>query len=241
VRALHAAIGSIVLTTAAAAQEGGCARERAIMVETIRAHAYFARDVLPGGISARVLRAMETTPRERFVPGGSCALAHADRPLAIGHGQTISQPFVVALMTELAAVGADDTVLEIGTGSGYQAAVLAPLARTVCTVEIVAPLGEAAAARLKELGYSNVQVKIGDGYLGWPECGPFDAIVVTAALGHVPQPLIDQLRVGGRLVMPLGPAGAAQELTVVEKIAPGATKRRSVTLVRFVPFVRPPN
>jgi protein-L-isoaspartate(D-aspartate) O-methyltransferase len=130
-------------------------------------------------------------------------------------------------------------VLEIGTGSGYQAAVLAPLVRTVCTIEIVRPLAEAAAQRLKELGYDNVRVRAGDGYHGWPECGPFDAIVVTAALGHVPPPLIEQLKVGGRLVMPIGSAYTTQELSVVEKIAPGETRTRTVTLVRFVPFTRP--
>ena len=142
------------------------------------------------------------------------------------------------LMTDLAAAKFDDTVLEVGTGSGYQAAVLARLVRKVCTVEIIPPLAEAAANVLKELGYDNVSVKIGDGYEGWPECGPFDAVIVTAALGHVPPPLIEQLRVGGRLVMPLGPAHAPQRLTVIEKIAPSETRMRSITLVNFVPFTR---
>jgi protein-L-isoaspartate(D-aspartate) O-methyltransferase len=144
-------------------------------------------------------------------------------------------------MTELAAVKGDDVVLEIGTGSGYQAAVLARLARKVCTVEIVAPLGEQAAAALKEQGYDNVEVRIGDGYRGFPECGPFDAIVITAAIGHVPQPLIDQLKVGGRLVMPLGPSAAGQQLTVIEKTAPDKTVSRGVIGVRFVPFTGPQN
>jgi protein-L-isoaspartate(D-aspartate) O-methyltransferase len=141
-------------------------------------------------------------------------------------------------MTHLAAVKTDHTVLEIGTGSGYQAAILAPLARKVCTVEIIPPLAEAAAKLLGELGYDNVSVKAGDGYHGWRDCGPFDAIVVTAALGHVPPPLIEQLKVGGRLVMPLGPAQATQQLTVVDKTAPGETRTRSTILVRFVPFTR---
>jgi protein-L-isoaspartate(D-aspartate) O-methyltransferase len=174
------------------------------------------------------------------VPGRSCAVAYGDGPLLIGRGQTISQPFIVALMTHLAAVKPDDTALEIGTGSGYQAAVLARLVRKVCTVEIIPALAEAAAKVLRELGYDNVSVKVGDGYYGWPECGPFDAVVVTAALGHVPPPLIDQLKTGGRLVMPLGPAGGLQQLVVVEKIAPGQTTRRSVIPVRFVPFTRSP-
>jgi protein-L-isoaspartate(D-aspartate) O-methyltransferase len=161
-----------------------------------------------------------------------------DGPVLIGQGQTISQPFIVALMTDLAAVKVDDTVLEVGTGSGYQAAVLARLVRKVCTIEIIPLLAEAAANVLKDLGYDNVSVKVGDGYQGWSECGPFDAVVVTAALGHVPLPLIEQLKVGGRLVMPLGPADAPQQLTVVEKIEPSETRMRSIILVSFVPFTR---
>jgi protein-L-isoaspartate(D-aspartate) O-methyltransferase len=150
----------------------------------------------------------------------------------------ISQPFVVALMTDLAAVKPDHTVLEVGTGSGYQAAILARLVRKVCTVEIIPPLAEAAAKVLRDLGYDNVSVKVGDGYHGWPECGPFDATIVTAALEHVPSALIEQLKVGGRLVIPLGPVYAPQQLTVVEKIAPSETRMRSIIPVRFVPFTR---
>ena len=157
---------------------------------------------------------------------------------SIGHDQTISQPFIVALLTHLAELKSDDTVLEVGTGSGYQAAVLARLVRKVCTVEIIPPLAEAAAKLLRELGYDNVIVKVGDGYFGWPECGPFDAMIVTAALDHVPPPLIEQLKVGGRLVMPLGPAHAPQQLTIIERIAPSETRMRSITLVAFVPFTR---
>ena len=141
-------------------------------------------------------------------------------------------------MTHFAEVKFDHTVLEVGTGSGYQAAILAQLVRKVCTVEIIAPLAEAAAESLRNLGYNNVSVKVGDGYHGWLECGPFNAIIVTAALGHVPPPLIEQLKVGGRLVMPLGPAHTSQQLSVVEKIAASETKTRSVVLVRFVPFTR---
>jgi len=162
-------------------------------------------------------------------------------PLTIGLGQTISQPFIVALMTELAEVGPDHVVLEVGTGSGYQAAILARLARKVCSIEIVPKLAEAAAKALKDLAYDNVSVRVGDGYDGWLECGPFDAIVVTAALEQLPPPLIEQLKVGGRLVMPVGPAYTTQHLTVVEKAASGKTTTRSVALVRFVPFTRSQN
>ena len=222
----------ILLGTASIAPAAECARERAAMVETIRAYAQSGPP-----ISGRVLQAMDETARHLLIPQQpSCTEAYADRPLPIGRGQTISQPYIVALMTELAAVRQDDTVLEIGTGSGYQAAVLARLARKICTMEIVAPLGEQAAVALKAQGYDNVEVRIGDGYRGFPECGPFDAIVITAGIGHVPQPLIDQLKVGGRIVLPLGPVSAGQQLTVIEKIAPDRITSRSVIAVRFVPF-----
>ena len=217
----------MAVASEAMAQDPQCGPERAAMVETIRGYARSEASVLgPQGISDRVLEAMGQTDRHRFVPGRSCSVAYMDGPVLIGLGQTISQPFIVALMTDLAAVKVDDTVLEVGTGSGYQAAVLARLVRKVCTVEIIPPLAEAAANVLKDLGYDNVSVKVGDGYLGWPECGPFDAMIVTAALDHVPPPLIEQLKVGGRLVMPLGPAHAPQQLTVIEKIAPSEARTR---------------
>jgi protein-L-isoaspartate(D-aspartate) O-methyltransferase len=226
----------------ATAEDKKCVREHAAMVETIRAYARSEVGLLgPQGISESVLEAMAQTERHRFIPEGSCSVAYADRPVFIGQNQTISQPFIVALMTHFAEVKFDHTVLEVGTGSGYQAAILARLVRKVCTVEIIPPLAEAAAKLLKNLGYDNVSVKVGDGYHGWLECGPFDAMIVTAALEHVPPPLIEQLKVGGRLVMPLGAAHATQQLTVVEKIAAGKTKTRSVTLVRFVPFTRSPD
>ncbi|MGD9920867.1 MAG: protein-L-isoaspartate(D-aspartate) O-methyltransferase [Pseudorhodoplanes sp.] len=225
----------IVASVVSIARATDCARERAAMVDTIRA---YARSGPP--VSERVLQAMGEVERRRLIPQQtSCAEAHADRPLPIGRGQTISQPYIVALMTELAAVKPDDVVLEIGTGSGYQAAVLARLARKVCTVEIVAPLGAQAAAALKAQGYDNVEVRIGDGYRGFPECGPFDAIVITAAIGHVPQPLVDQLKIGGHLVVPLGPVTMVQQLSVIEKTAPDKTIARSVIPVRFVPFTGP--
>jgi protein-L-isoaspartate(D-aspartate) O-methyltransferase len=232
----------IAIASEAAAEDAKCIRERAAMVETIRAYARSDADLFgPQGISESVLAAMEQTERHRFIPGASCSVAYADRPVSIGQEQTISQPLMVALMTHFAEVKFDHTVLEVGTGSGYQAAILAQLARKVCTVEIIPALAEAAAKLLRNLGYDSVSVKVGDGYNGWLECGPFDAIIVTAALEHVPPPLIKQLKVGGRLVMPLGPARATQQLTVVEKIGVSETKTRSVVLVRFVPFTRSPD
>jgi protein-L-isoaspartate(D-aspartate) O-methyltransferase len=235
-------LASIVVAHEATAEDAQCVRERAAMIETIRAYARSEAGLLgPQGISESVLEAMGQTQRHRFITGASCPVAYADRPVSIGQDQTISQPFIVALMTHFAEVKSDHTVLEVGTGSGYQAAILARLARKVCTVEIIPPLAEAAAKLLRDLDHDNVSVKAGDGYHGWPECGPFDAMIVTAALEHVPLPLIEQLKVGGRLAMPLGPARATQQLTVLEKIAPDKTKTRSVMLVRFVPFTRSPD
>ena len=229
----------IAVAHEAMAEDAQCVRERAAMVETIKDYAR-SHAVVSGqqGLSERVLEAMGQPKRHLFIPGRSCSIAYADRPFPIGHGQTISQPFIVALMTQLAEVAPDHVVLEVGTGSGYQAAILAHLARKVCTIEIIPPLAEAAAKTLKDLAYDNVSVRLGDGYDGWPECGPFDAIVVTAALGQVPPPLIEQLKVGGRLVMPVGAAYTTQHLTVVEKLAHDKTTTRAVALVRFVPFTR---
>jgi protein-L-isoaspartate(D-aspartate) O-methyltransferase len=232
-------LSMIAAAREATAQDAQCVRERTAMVETIQAHARSDASVLgQQGLSERVLEAMGRTERHLFIPERSCSIAYADRSVPIGLGQTISQPFIVALMTELAEVAPDHVVLEVGTGSGYQAAVLAQLARKVCTIEIIPKLAEAAAKTLRDLAYDNVSARLGDGFDGWPECGPFDAIVVTAALGQPPPPLIDQLKVGGGLVMPLGPAYTTQQLTVVEKIAPGKTTTRTVALVRFVPFTR---
>ena len=183
---------------------------------------------------------MAAIERHQFIPDGNCSARLPDRPLPIGHRSTISQPFIVALMTHLAEVAPDHTALEIGTGSGYQAAILARL------VKRSAPSRSSRRWRWRPRSaerprHDNVRVRVGDGYQGWPECGPFDAIIVTAALGHVPPPLVEQLKVGGRLVMPLGPPGEAQDLTLVEKIESGEIGARIVMLVRFVPFVRPPN
>lgn len=189
-------------------------------------------------LDERVLQAMAKVPRHEFVPEAFRARAYENRPLPIGEGQTISQPFIVALMTDLAAVDRDSVVLEIGTGSGYQAAVLAELAARVHTIEIVEPLGRRAAETLERLGYDNVLVRIGDGYRGWPEAAPFDAIVVTAAPDEVPRPLIEQLAPGGRLVIPVGSPGAVKSLRLIEKDAEGRLTERDVLPVAFVPFTR---
>jgi protein-L-isoaspartate(D-aspartate) O-methyltransferase len=181
----------------------------------------------------RVLEAMRAVERHRFVPAPLRDQAYQDRPLPIGHGQTISQPYIVALMTEAARVGPGARVLEIGTGSGYQAAVLSLLAGEVASIEIVEPLAQEAADRLAALGYRNVTVRAGDGYRGWPERAPFDAILVTAAPPEIPQPLLDQLAVGGRLVAPVGERD--QELVVVTRTAAGLGRRRLLP-VRFVPM-----
>ena len=187
-------------------------------------------------LSDRVLAAMGRVPRHRFVPDDQESSAYHDRPLAIGSGQTISQPFIVALMTELMATKPGDRVLEIGTGSGYQAAILSELAASVYTIEIIESLGRTAAARFERLGYRNIQAKIGDGYQGWPEHAPFDSIVVTAAARDVPAPLVEQLRPGGRLVIPVGSQHGAQTLFLIEKRADGTTQQRPILGVRFVPL-----
>jgi protein-L-isoaspartate(D-aspartate) O-methyltransferase len=186
----------------------------------------------------RVLAAMRDVPRHEFVPSDARADAYIDAPLPIGFGQTISQPYIVALMTELARPAATDSVLEVGTGSGYQAAVLSRLAATVRSIELVEPLARAAAATLRRLGHANVEVRIGDGDTGWPEAAPFDVIVVTAAPDAVPSALVAQLRQGGRLVIPVGPVGGVQNLLLLEKDAAGRTTTRSIIPVRFVPLVK---
>src|SRR5580765_1609478 len=185
-----------------------------------------------------VLRAMRTVQRHRFVPPELAAESYRDRPLPIGLGQTISQPFIVALMTELLDPRPDARVLEIGTGSGYQAAVLAECVAKVYTIEIVAPLGARAREVLRELGYRNVEVRIGDGYKGWPEAAPFDAIIVTAAADHIPQPLIEQLAPKGRMVIPVGSRHGIQDLLVITKDAEGRTVTKRTVEVRFVPLTR---
>ena len=183
-----------------------------------------------------VLRAMRATPRHLFVPEDRVSRAYDDAPQPIGHGQTISQPFIVAFMTEILQPGGSGTVLEIGTGSGYQAAVLSPLYRKVYSMEIVPELAESAAARLAGMGFRNVEVRKGDGYFGWPEQAPFDAVIVTAAAGHIPPPLVAQLKNNGRMIIPVGNPYMVQHLVLVEKDAKGAITTRSLMAVRFVPL-----
>jgi len=198
-----------------------------------RAHMVERQIEARGVTDPRVLAALRKVPRHEFVPAFVRGGAYADSALPLSHGQTISQPYIVAVMTELAALGPDAKVLEVGTGSGYQAAVLAEVAKEVYTIEIIGALAEAAQATLTRLGYGNVAVRHGDGYQGWPEHAPFDAILVTAAPPEVPEPLRQQLAVGGRLVIPVGER--YQELRVIERTAQGFTER-DVFPVRFVPM-----
>lgn len=188
-----------------------------------------------GITDARVLQAMRNTPRHLFVPKDLEAMAYEDRPLPIGDGQTISQPYIVALMSQLLDVEPSHRVLEIGTGSGYQAAILAQLAAQVYSIEIIPKLASRAEALLRQLNYTNVRIRLGDGYLGWPEEAPFDRIILTAAPPTIPQQLIAQLRPGGKLVAPEGVS--QQDLVVVEKSKTGAIQRRSIIPVVFVPMV----
>ena len=182
----------------------------------------------------RVLEAMGRVERHRFAAAEFQDQAYDDHPLPIGHGQTISQPYIVALMTQLVRPKPGDRALDIGTGSGYQAAILAEVCKEVYSIEIVKPLADEAAKRLADLGYKNVTVRAGDGYRGWPEHAPFDVIIVAASPRHIPQPLIDQLAPGGRLVLPVG--GYPQDLTLVEKQKDGTTRQRNVAPVLFVPM-----
>jgi protein-L-isoaspartate(D-aspartate) O-methyltransferase len=192
--------------------------------------------LMAGGISdPNVLEAMKEVPRHEFVPLAMRPFAYADGPLPIGHGQTISQPFIVAYMTQALELTKDDTVLEVGTGSGYQAAILGKMVKEVYTIEIVPPLAESAKEVLDRLGFKNVHVKEGDGYLGWPEKAPFDAIIVTCAPDHVPEPLVSQLKEGGRLVIPVGEKGGIQQLIVLRK-KDGKILQQNKLDVRFVPM-----
>jgi protein-L-isoaspartate(D-aspartate) O-methyltransferase len=224
-------VGAVLLAAAAcAAQESDWSKLRARMVD---------QQIKARGIKdERVLQAMAKVPRHEFVPDKERADAYDDGPLPIGHGQTISQPYIVALMTDEAKPRPEHRVLEIGTGSGYQAAVLAELVKEVYTIELVPELADEAKDRLKRLGYKNVHARAGDGYKGWPEAAPFDAVVVTCGADHVPEPLFEQLKPGGVLVIPVGKTQAEQSLLAITKDAKGGRKTRDLGPVRFVPFRR---
>ena len=229
------AVGVAVLLAA----QDPTAAARARMAREVESDARAtARETGREALDARVMQALRTVPRHRFVPASLQGAAYENRPLPIGHGQTISQPYIVALMTDLLRVDGDDVVLEVGTGSGYQAAILSPLVKQVHTVEIVEPLAKQAAERLRVLGYRNVAVHHADGYEGWKSAAPFDAVIVTAAATHIPPPLIQQLKPGGRMVIPVGGPFATQSLMLVEKTSAGKVRTREVLPVRFVPLTR---
>ena len=213
------------------------ASQRQQMVREIRQNvADTTRYIGRSALNERVMSAMGTVPRHEFVSLFMHLSAYENRPLPIGHGQTISQPYIVALMTDLVDLDGQDTVLEIGTGSGYQAAILSALVKKVYTIEIVEALGLSAGKRLQKLGYNNVETRIGDGYYGWPEQGPFDAIVVTAASSHIPPPLVQQIKPGGIMLIPVGSQFQVQQLTLVRKDEEGGVITRQVLPVRFVPL-----
>lgn len=232
--ALLALLGVPCFGLAADADFEGARRQMVaeVAANAERAAAWTGRPVL----APAVIAALARVERHRFVPPSLAPLAYVNRPLPIGEGQTISQPFVVALMTDLLELARGDKVLEVGTGSGYQAAVLAELGARVFSIEILPGLSREADRALRAAGYSGIMLRVGDGWVGWPEQAPFDAIIVTAAPERIPPPLVEQLRPGGRLVIPLGPAGAAQELVVAEKRADGSLVWRRVLPVAFVPF-----
>jgi protein-L-isoaspartate(D-aspartate) O-methyltransferase len=208
------------------------------MLRDIRREVEFTRhEIGRDHLDERVMEAIRAVPRHEFVPLEARPYAYENGPVAIGHGQTISQPYIVALMSDLLRPRSQDVVLEVGAGSGYQAAVLSRLVRQVYSVEIIEALASQVAERMQRLGYHNVEVRHGDGYYGWPEHAPFDGIIVTAAAPHIPPPLIEQLKVGGRLVIPVGQPLMYQELKVVEKTADDKTQVRDVLGVAFVPLV----
>lgn len=219
----------------------GCAQEKEpyhqVSFDEARARMVDEQILGLGVRDSLTLRAMRSVPRHAFVPSSEVAFAYEDRPLPIGFGQTISQPYIVAIMTEMINPGSCAKVLEVGTGSGYQAAVLAEIVDSVFTIEIIPELAAAAGHILDSLGYHNVSVRSGDGYLGWPEQAPYDAIIVTAAPDHIPQPLVDQLKNGGTMVIPVGAVGSVQALTMVTKKG-GVVKTEIVLPVRFVPLTR---
>jgi protein-L-isoaspartate(D-aspartate) O-methyltransferase len=226
----------LLVALTASADEAEYASARAAMVEEVRFYATLARDSGEAELNKAVTRSLGTVKRHEFVPASQRRFAYENRPLPIGHGQTISQPYIVALMTELIDLDEDDVVLEIGTGSGYQAAILAELVDHVYSIEIIEALADEASSRLARLGYDNVTTRLGDGYYGWEQHAPFDAIVVTAAASHVPPPLVRQLKPGGRMVIPVGGRFMTQQLLLLEKTDDGKVVTRQIAAVRFVPL-----
>lgn len=219
------------------AEEDAYGERRQRMVQEIAVHALSAGSLSGRPVfDERVMAAMARVPRHAFVPEDRRESAYENRPLPIGYGQTISQPYIVALMTDLLELEEDDVALEVGTGSGYQAAILAELTSRVYSIEIIEPLARAAAARLNRLGFDKVATRHGDGYYGWEAYAPFDAIIVTAAAGHVPPPLIAQLKPGGRMIIPVGSSFLTQYLMMVEKDSQGRVTNRQILPVRFVPL-----
>ena len=234
---MRIAVGWVLLLALAGhAEEADYARARAAMVDDVRFYATVARDTGEETFNEDVMQSLGTVKRHEFVPADQERAAYQNRPLPIGHGQTISQPYIVALMTDLIKPGPDDVVLEIGTGSGYQAAILAKLVQQVYSIEIIEALADESAARLKRLGYDNVTTKLADGYYGWEEHAPFDAIVVTAAASHIPPPLVQQMRPGGRMIIPIGGRFMTQQLLLLEKTTDNEVITRQVAAVRFVPL-----
>lgn len=245
--ALFTAVSFLVALSASATTETRPATEtidlddypkmRVLLMESIQAHTRASASMTGvEAIDPAVIKIMSEIPRHEFVPPELRKLAYFDMPLPLGYGQKLSQPFLTALMTHVAEVGKDDVVFETGTDSGYQAAILSRLARRVFSVEVVEPLAEAAAERLRRLGYTEIEVKAGDGYYGWKEKGPFDVIIVKEAIHHIPPPLLNQLKPGGRMVIPVGPLDQSQELKLVRKDEEGRISERTVLPVRFAPL-----
>ena len=226
----------LLLTFAGNADEADYALARADMVDVVEFYATLARDTGEAPLDEDVMASLGTVERHEFVPARQQPFAYENRPLPIGHGQTISQPYIVALMTDLIKLDADDVVLEVGTGSGYQAAILAKLVKHVYSIEIIEALADESTARLKRLGYDNVTTTLADGYYGWEAHAPFDAIIVTAAASHVPPPLVQQLAPGGRMIIPIGGRFMTQQLLLLEKTDDDEVITRQVAAVRFVPL-----
>lgn len=232
-----AAISLSIVAPALCQSQDEFVQEREELLEVLKSYARSAGGQgVPRKFSPAVITAMRDVPRHEFVPFKERRRAYFNEPLPIGYGQTISQPYIVALMTDLLNLETGDAVLEIGTGSGYQAAVLDAFGAKVYTIEIIQELGQQAEKRLQRLDYSDVQTKIGDGYYGWPEAAPFDGILVTAAASHIPPPLIEQLKPGGRMVIPVGPQFTVQQLILITKKQDGTVQTQLLLPVAFVPL-----